>query len=141
MPGIGMEPRILVADDDSAIAWSLSQILELSGYETEAVMSGEEAIESARKVAPDALISDVVMGGINGIEAAIQIQELAPQCRVILFSGQASTIDLLESARERGYQFEILTKPVMPQILLERLSRLLNEPTQELQAGTDVLAR
>jgi len=67
------------------------------------------------------LISDVIMADLNGIDAAITIRGLLPQIKILLFSGQAATADLLEKARAQGYEFEILTKPVHPQDLLNKL--------------------
>jgi CheY-like chemotaxis protein len=61
------------------------------------------------------------MFDLNGIEAAIRIRALLPQIKILLFSGQAATADLLERARSQGYEFEILAKPVHPQDLLSRL--------------------
>jgi CheY-like chemotaxis protein len=67
------------------------------------------------------LISDVIMADLNGIDAAIRIRALLPEIKILLFSGQAATADLLEKARTEGYEFEILAKPVHPQDLLSRL--------------------
>jgi CheY-like chemotaxis protein len=72
-------------------------------------------------VHPDLVISDVVMPDMDGIEAAIQIRRFLPSCKILLFSGQAVTADLLENARARGHDFEILAKPVHPQDLLAKL--------------------
>jgi CheY-like chemotaxis protein len=58
---------------------------------------------------------------MNGIEAAINIRAFLPSCKILLFSGQAATADLLESARAKGHDFEILAKPVHPQDLLAKL--------------------
>ena len=113
--------KVLVADDERAIAVTLAAILTRSGFETRTVYSGEAAVEMAEHFRPDMLITDVVMRGISGIEAAIQISGLLPACKILLFSGQAETVDLLEQARIRGYDFEILAKPVHPQDLLARL--------------------
>ena len=66
-------------------------------------------------------ISDVIMTGITGIEAAIEIRNKAPKCKILLFSGQAATADLLEKARAQGHEFEILAKPVHPTDLLAKL--------------------
>jgi CheY-like chemotaxis protein len=121
--------RILVADDDSVIASTLSQILRLSGYETETVSSGEEAVSTAAIRNPDVLITDVVMGGITGIEAAIRILEFIPACLVILISGQANTADHLSDACRHGHQFEILPKPVHPKAMLERIAAFAAERT------------
>jgi CheY-like chemotaxis protein len=70
---------------------------------------------------PDMLISDVIMADLNGIDAAIRIKGLLPKIKILLFSGQAATADLLDNARKRGYEFEILAKPVHPQDLLNKL--------------------
>ena len=127
MQEVSSKFRILVADDDSAIASTLSQILRLSGYETETVSSGEEAVSTAAKRKPDILITDVVMGGITGVEAAIRILEFIPACLVILISGQANTTDHLARARRHGHQLEILPKPVHPKELLQRIAAFTAE--------------
>jgi CheY-like chemotaxis protein len=67
------------------------------------------------------LISDVIMTDMNGIDAAITIRTMLPNCKILLFSGQAATADLLDRARSQGHEFEILAKPVHPQDLLARL--------------------
>ena len=96
-------------------------ILNQSGFDARAVYSGEGALEVAQSFQPDMLISDVIMSDLNGIDAAIRIRGLLPQIKILLFSGQAATADLLEKARSQGYEFEILAKPVHPQDLMNRL--------------------
>ena len=118
------EPRrVIVLDDEKVIANTLALILNRSGYEACAVYTAEAAVETARKLSPDVLISDVIMRGMTGLEAAMRISQIAPRCRIILFSGQASTADLLEEAKANGHHFELLTKPVHPRTLLEHLSK------------------
>jgi|SRR5580693_1945537 CheY-like chemotaxis protein len=116
--------RVLVVDDENIIADSLTMILKRSGFEAQAVYSGETAIETARDLRPDALICDVILRGMTGIEAAIRISRMLPACRVILFSGQAATADLLQHARAEGHSFEIISKPVHPQVLLNLLTKI-----------------
>jgi CheY-like chemotaxis protein len=115
------KPRVLVADDERVIADTLAMILNQSGFEARAVYSGEKAVELAPEFKPDMLISDVIMPGLNGIDAAIELRALLPGIKILLFSGQAATADLLEKARTQGYEFEILAKPVHPQDLLNKL--------------------
>ncbi|HEX3436796.1 MAG TPA: response regulator [Pseudacidobacterium sp.] len=115
------KPKILVADDERVIADTLAIILNQSGFEATAVYSGEKAVETARAFKPDMLISDVIMTDLNGIDAAIMIRSLLPSCKILLFSGQAATADLLDRARSQGHEFEILAKPVHPQDLLAKL--------------------
>jgi CheY-like chemotaxis protein len=123
MPENSAKPKVLVADDERVIADTLAMILSQSGFDARAVYSGEKAVEMASIFKPDMMISDVIMADLNGIEAAIQIRALFPQIKILLFSGQAATADLLEKARSHGYEFEILAKPVHPQDLLTRLRR------------------
>lgn len=113
--------RVLVVDDERVIADTLAMILNQSGFEARPVYSGERALEQAAEWKPEMLISDVIMADLNGIDAAIRIREMLPAIKILLFSGQAATADLLEKARARGYEFEILAKPVHPQDLLSRL--------------------
>ncbi len=116
-----VNPKVLVADDEHVIADTLAMILNQSGFEARAVYSGEKAVEMASTFAPDMLITDVIMSDLNGIDAAIMIRALLPNIKILLFSGQAATADLLEKARAKGDEFEILAKPVHPQDLLSRL--------------------
>lgn len=121
MPPNSTKPKVLVADDERVIADTLAMILNQSGFDARAVYSGEKALEVAPEFQPNMLISDVIMADLNGIDAAIRIRELLPAIKILLFSGQAATADLLEKARTEGYEFEILAKPVHPQDLLNRL--------------------
>jgi CheY-like chemotaxis protein len=114
--------RVLVVDDEQVIADTLSIILNKAGFDASPVYTGTAAVESARNIQPDLIISDVIMPDMNGIEAAIQIRSFLPGCKILLFSGQAATADLLESARAKGHEFEILAKPVHPQDLLAKLA-------------------
>ncbi len=118
---ISTKPRVLVADDEQVIANTLAIILNQAGFEARAVYSGEKAIDALEGFRPDMLISDVIMTGMTGIEAAIQIRSKLPSCKILLFSGQAATADLLERARAQGHEFEILAKPVHPTDLLAKL--------------------
>ncbi len=121
MPDNHSKPKVLVVDDERVIADTLAMILNQSGFDARAVYSGEKALEFAPSFEPDMLISDVIMADLNGIDAAIRIRSLLPGIKILLFSGQAATADLLEKARARGYEFEILAKPVHPQDLLSKL--------------------
>ncbi len=114
-------PKVLVVDDERVIADTLAIILNQHGYDASAVYTGNAAVERARSLSPDLIISDVIMPDINGIEAAIRIRKFLPSCKILLFSGQAATADLLETARMQGHEFEILAKPVHPQDLLAKL--------------------
>jgi CheY-like chemotaxis protein len=115
--------RILVVDDEALIADTIVQILNRNGYVAQAAYSGADAIEAARRISPELVLSDVLMPFIDGVEAAIAIRKLLPDCRIVLFSGQAATVEILARARDRGYNFELLPKPIHPTKLLQHLRR------------------
>ncbi len=116
--------RVLIVDDEQMIADTLAQILNGSGFEAKCVFTGEEAVPAAEVFTPEILLTDVIMRGISGIDVAISVSKMLPDCRVILFSGQASTADLLDKAKAQGYRFEIIAKPIHPRELL----KVLNSP-------------
>ena len=119
---IGYKPVVLVVDDESVIADTLAEILSRSGYTGIAEYDGDSALETALLTPPEMLITDVVLPGMTGIELAISVRRIFPDCKIILFSGQASTADLLASARADGHHFTLLNKPLHPQDLLQRVS-------------------
>jgi len=124
----GPRPVVLVVDDESIIADTLAEILTRSGYDGVAAYDADSALETALLKPPEMLITDVVLPGMSGIELAITVRRIFPDCRVILFSGQASTADLLAAAREEGHHFTLLNKPLHPQDLLHRISEDLTVP-------------
>ena len=118
-----MPKLIFVVDDERCIADTLAVILSSTGYEALAFYDAQSALEQAAICPPELVISDVVMPGMNGVEMAVVLRERYPQCKVLLFSGQASTMDMLKGVREQGHDFELLAKPVHPADLLARIER------------------
>jgi DNA-binding NtrC family response regulator len=112
---------VFVVDDESVIADTLAIILNQAGFNAQAFYHPDKAIAAGVHSSPDLLISDVAMPGMTGVELAIHFRAVHPQCKVLLFSGQASTAGLLDAARERGYDFDLLSKPVHPTDLLAKL--------------------
>jgi DNA-binding NtrC family response regulator len=112
---------VFVVDDEAVIANTLAIILNQAGFQASAFDHPDKAIAACGDQAPDLLITDVVMPGMTGVELAIHFRQAQPECKVLLFSGQAATADLLEKAREQGYNFELLSKPVHPADLLAKL--------------------
>jgi DNA-binding NtrC family response regulator len=111
---------VFVVDDEAVIAQTLAKILNHSGFSATAFEDPFEAILAAKTRPPQLLISDVMMPGMTGIALAIKFRSEHPDCRVLLFSGQASTANLLEEARSQGYDFELLLKPIHPADLLAK---------------------
>ncbi|HKT70658.1 MAG TPA: response regulator [Terriglobales bacterium] len=116
---------VLIADDEPTVANTLRMILESAGYRTIVAHDGQEAARLIREAGPDAVLLDVILPRMDGVEVAIQACRTAPNCKVVLFSGRPDAADLLAAARARGYSFEILAKPARPQELLEKLRNVL----------------
>jgi CheY-like chemotaxis protein len=119
----GQSFRVFVVDDEEVIARTLTTILQLEGFYARCFTDPEDALRAALLQVPDLLISDVVMPQFSGIELAIRIRELCPDCKVLLFSGQAATADLLHDARELGHDFHLLAKPIHPRDLISRVNQ------------------
>lgn len=116
---------ILVVDDEPRIADTLALILRTRDYVVEVAYDGAQGLEAYRKLLPALVMSDVVMPVMNGVEMAIAIRREFPSGRILLLSGQAASADMLDDARNRGYDFELLAKPIHPDQLLRRVSELI----------------
>jgi CheY-like chemotaxis protein len=130
-----MSARILIVDDERMIADTLSVIFRGAGYETYTAYNGQLGLDAARNLAPKLVLSDVVMPELDGVSMAMQIRKSQPEVRVLLFSGQAGTSDLLRSAEEKGFHFELLEKPIHPDEIMRRVAQALNEKTGD-SSGT-----
>jgi CheY-like chemotaxis protein len=118
----GKSLRVLIVDDEEIIADSLAHILKDKGFAATAVYNGEQALELATTVAPDVLLSDVVMPGISGVELALRLIGLLPSCRVVLYSSIAVVTNLLKAPGATNYPFTLLAKPIHPDDLISHLT-------------------
>jgi len=121
------QTRVFVVDDEANIASSLATILRIHGFDARAFTEPLVALSVARLECPELLISDVLMPLLSGIELAIEMRRHCPECKVLLFSGQAGNSDMLEAARKDGHDFELLLKPVHPKVLLARIKEVSGE--------------
>ena len=118
--------KVLIVDDEVPIADSLAMIFASHRFDVRVAYSAESAIEIISLWQPDLAILDVILPGMNGIDLAIATRENYLSCRIILFSGNADTSSLLEEAAKKGYSFDVLAKPVHPDLMLEAASSLLS---------------
>lgn len=113
----------MVVDDETVIADTVSAILSSVGYLVSTEYSAEDALETALISPPDLLLSDVLLPRMNGIDLAIRVSSICPDCKVILFSGHAATSDLMATARADGHHFELLVKPIPPRDLIAHVAQ------------------
>jgi DNA-binding response OmpR family regulator len=116
--------RVLVVDDEPLIAQTVAAILNAHGFDAMEALSGEDALRIARSFHPDIVLSDVLMPRMTGVDLGVRLRNEFPQTRVLLFSGQAATSELMRRAEEQGYHFELFPKPIHPDELIARLRGL-----------------
>jgi DNA-binding NtrC family response regulator len=116
---------VLIVDDEVRIADTLAAILRQSGFRTMVAYDAESALKIAQATPPDLLLSDVVMTGMSGVDLALTVRQTMPKCKILLFSGQAATMDLLAAARDAGESFTILATPLHPTKLRAWVAKIL----------------
>ncbi len=124
-----MAIRVYVVDDEHCIADTVAVILRNSGYEASAFYNAQSALEQIESCCPELVISDVMMPGMNGIDMAVLIRERHPACKVLLFSGMASSLHMLDMVKQQGHDFELLAKPIHPKDLLAKVASLSHGDT------------
>ena len=117
--------KVMIVDDDTRVAESSARILGMFGYECYAVYNASDALACAESFTPDVILSDVIMDGTNGVELCMDIKEMLPNSRILLFSGEVSTAHtLMQDAARRGQNFELLAKPLRPEDLVTKIGSL-----------------
>jgi two-component system, NtrC family, nitrogen regulation response regulator NtrX len=102
-------PRILVVDDEQSIRDTLRMTLEYEGFEVDDADSGAAALDKVGKRVPDAVILDIKMSGMDGMETLERLRRDAPGLPVILLTGHGSIETAVEATRKGAFDF--LTKP------------------------------
>ena len=105
--------KVVVVDDERAIADKFCEKLRDLGYEAYSAYDGETALMLCRSQRPGAVVSDLCMPGITGLELAIVVKEQLPGCKVVLLSHSCSTA-IMDQARQSGYDFDLLDKTIEP---------------------------
>ena len=121
-----MGKRIMVVDDSRMVKLQMEALLADTEYEIAAYCrSGEEAVEQYGEVLPDLVTMDIIMPGMDGLEAAQAILEDYPEARIVMVSSLAYD-DTFEEAKAIGAK-GFLDKPFEREPLLELLDRILGD--------------
>lgn len=118
--------RILVVDDEKDVVDFLSDELQAAGYTTGAAANGVEAVLTVLDGGWEAVVMDIRMPKLDGVNALRIIRRAAPSLPVIMFTGQAGQGDILESTRLGA--FACLLKPVTIDKLLAALAQVTHTP-------------
>ena len=111
--------RILLIDDETELLSTLSERMETRGMRVTTAESGETAIELARERTFDAIVLDLAMPGIDGIETLRRLRELNPDLQVILLTGQATVQKSIEAMKLGAV--DLLEKPADFELLIAKI--------------------
>jgi two-component system nitrogen regulation response regulator NtrX len=134
------KPRILVADDESDIRASLRRILEYEGLEMVEADSGPEAVRMVEEEDPDAVLLDIKMPRMDGLEVLAELRKSRPDLPVVMISGHGTIATAVEATRLGAYDF--MEKPLERDRVLLVLRnalerRRLEETVREYQVSTE----
>jgi two-component system response regulator MtrA len=133
---VNMKARVLVVDDDPALAEMLTIVLRGEGFDTAVVAEGNRALPALRELRPDLVLLDLMLPGINGIDVckAIRAESGVP---IVMLTAKSDTVDIvlgLESGAD-----DYVVKPFKPKELVARvrarLRRTDSEPAEMLSIG------
>jgi two-component system, OmpR family, response regulator MtrA len=131
-----MKSRVLVVDDDPALAEMLTIVLRGEGFDTSVVGDGTRALPAVRELRPDVVLLDLMLPGMNGIDVcrAIRTESGVP---IVMLTAKSDTVDIvlgLESGAD-----DYVVKPFKPKELIARIRarvrRTETEPAEQLAIG------
>jgi two-component system response regulator MprA len=117
------KPRVLVVDDDKAVRESLRRSLEFNGYDVTLAADGAEALAGIAAAAPDAVVLDVMMPRLDGIETTKALRAAGNDVPILVLTARDAVGDRVEGLDAGADDY--LTKPFALQELLARLRALL----------------
>ncbi|WP_421352972.1 sigma-54-dependent transcriptional regulator [Aeromonas sp. 604443] len=123
------QARILVVEDDNGLREALVDTLLLGGYECREADSGERALLALSRQPFDMVISDIQMGGMDGLTLLATIRQQYPQVPVLLMTAYANIDGAVRAMREGAIDY--LAKPFSPEVLLNQVSRYV--PAQKVE--------
>lgn len=124
-----MKPRILIVDDEKEFVETLAQRLTIRDYDVTTAFSGEEAVETVKGYNFDVVILDVLMPGMDGIEALRGIKELKPLIEVIMLTGNATVESAVEGMKLGAHDY--LMKPCETEELIEKVNKAYERKAEQ----------
>jgi len=113
------DTKILIVDDEEEFASTLAERMNNRGLKADTVTSGEEALQSIADVSYDAIVLDLAMPGMDGIETLKRMLSLRPELQIILLTGRGTIQKGIEAVKSGAFEF--LEKPVKFDTLLSKI--------------------
>ena len=114
---MGSEHRVILVDDDKFIRDSTAQSLQLEGFNVAVHASGKSALSDFDAESTDAVVSDIMMPGLSGLDLMQRVSDVDPEIPFILITGQGDIATAVQAMRDGAYDF--LEKPFAPDDLVE----------------------
>ena len=115
-----LQAKVLLVDDEEEFCKMLSERLENRGMKVSAVLSGEDAVARVEDQNFDAIIVDLAMPGIDGLETLRRIKEKRPDLEILMLTGHGTVKSGIEAMKLGAEDF--LEKPVDMKVLMEKIS-------------------
>lgn len=116
-----MKIRVLLVDDEADFLETLAERLVIRNYDVTTSLSGEDALEKVMGYNFDVVVLDVLMPGIDGIEALREIKNIKPLTEVIMLTGHATVETAIEGMKLGAYDY--LMKPCETQDLVMKIDK------------------
>jgi signal transduction histidine kinase/ActR/RegA family two-component response regulator len=119
---VSTDTRVLLVDDDTANLAALAELLAFAGYQVEAVTSGQDALESVSRRAPDVILTDCAMHGLGGVALAERLREVGAVTPILFMTGH---IDIATVTGPLGPDAVVLQKPLLLEQVCAGIERVL----------------
>ncbi|KQO96881.1 response regulator transcription factor [Leifsonia sp. Leaf264] len=131
----GTPVRVLVVDDESTLTDLLQMALRYEGWDVRTAADGRTAVAAAREFRPDAVVLDIMLPDIDGLQVLARIREDRPEAPVLFLTAKDSLDDRLKGLTAGGDDY--VTKPFSLEEVVARLRGLVRRSTLTTAAASD----
>ncbi len=125
-------PRALVVDDEERLVHLVSEYLQREGFDVAAAYDGEQAVALARQLEPDVIVLDLMLPGIDGLEACRRIRAFS-DAYVLMLTARSEELDKVVGLEVGADDY--VTKPFSPREVVARVRAMLRRPREGAAAG------
>lgn len=115
--------KILLVDDEAEFVKTLSERIQIRGFDVRYALNGEKALVACKNAVPDVMVLDLKMPGMEGMEVLRRVKKNHPDVEVLILTGHGSKKDEIQARRIGA--FDYLQKPVGIEILIESIRQAI----------------